>query len=430
MSAISVIQERWNNELEQALVRLLVGVIAGTFIAFQVTEGNIPDNADALLYALGAYLAISLLLIGLIILTQSPSFFRRLAGILTDMSGLSVTMYSMNEAGAVLFSFYLWVIMGNGLRFGKLYLYIAMLCAITGFCVVIVTNAFWLQHLYVSIGILFGFVALPLYFSKLLTRLTNVNATLESRVLERTRELEVARDHALAANKAKTQFLANMSHELRTPLNAVIGYSEMLEEGALEDKRSSDVADLKKIHGAGKQLLEMINDILDLSKIESGEMTLKRGPVDVRTLLQNIIETVHPMLKHNNNTIKVEIDSDLNSINVDKLRLRQVLLNLLSNAIKFTQNGIIDLQARMLNVGNEQIIEVTVRDTGIGISGKDMPTIFNPFTQIDDTYAGQYEGSGLGLAISRNLCRMMGGDIYVESTLGKGSVFTVWLPNV
>ncbi|MGD8939635.1 MAG: ATP-binding protein [Gammaproteobacteria bacterium] len=430
MSALSIIQERWNNELEQALVRLLVGIFVGLFILFQITESNIVDYAIALLYALGAYLAISVVLIVLIIRTQSPSFFRRLAGIFADMSGLSVAMYTMSEAGAVIFSFYLWVIMGNGLRFGKLYLFIAMVCAIVGFGVVAVTNAFWSQHPPLSIGILIGFVALPLYFSKLLTRLTNVNATLESRVSERTSELEVARDHALAANKAKTQFLANMSHELRTPLNAIIGYSEMLEEGALEERRSNDLADLKKINYAGKHLLEMINDILDLSKIESGEMSLKREPVNIQTLLQNIIETIHPMLKQNNNAIVVKIDSDLSTINVDKLRLRQVLLNLVSNANKFTNNGTIELQAMMCNAGNKQYVEISVRDTGIGISEKDMIAIFNPFTQVDNTYTRQYAGSGLGLAISQNLCRMMGGDLSVESVLGKGSVFTVSLPKV
>ena len=339
-------------------------------------------------------------------------------------------MYAMGESGAVLFSFYLWVIMGNGLRFGKFYLYIAMVCAITGFGAVAVTNSFWAQHPYLSFGILIGFVALPLYFSKMLTRLTNVNATLERRVSERTSELEVARDHALAANKAKTQFLANMSHELRTPLNAVIGYSEMLEEGALEDNRSNDLADLKKINHAGRHLLEMINDILDLSKIESGEMTLKREPVDVQAMLQNIVETIHPMLKQNNNVIKLTVASDLSTINVDKLRLRQVLLNLVSNATKFTENGTIKLQVMIRSNEKDEVVEFTVHDTGIGIPEQDMSTIFDPFTQVDNTYARQYEGSGLGLAISKNLCRMMGGDLYVESVLGEGSVFVVSLPKV
>jgi signal transduction histidine kinase len=339
-------------------------------------------------------------------------------------------MYTMSDAGAILFSFYLWVIMGNGLRFGKRYLFVAMCCAIVGFSIVAVTNEFWAQHPYLSIGILIGFIALPLYFSKLLTRLTDVNATLESRVLERTSELEVARDHALAANKAKTQFLANMSHELRTPLNAIIGYSEMLEEEAREEKRTSDLTDLRKIGRAGKHLLEMINDVLDLSKIESGEMTINSEPVGVQGLLENIIEIIHPMLKENNNEIRLNIEAHLTTINVDKLRLRQVLLNLVSNANKFSRNGIIDIHARMRESGQQKVVEIAVRDTGIGISKQDLALIFDPFAQADNTYAGKHEGTGLGLAISRNLCRMMGGDIYVESVLGEGSVFTVSLPKV
>jgi len=221
-----------------------------------------------------------------------------------------------------------------------------------------------------------------------------------------------------------------MSHELRTPLNAIIGYSEILEEGAQTENRAQDLADLKKINHAGVHLLEMITDILDLSKIETGEMTLKREPVEVGALLQNIQETIHPMLKQNNNVITVNIDPHLNAVSVDKLRLRQVLLNLVSNATKFTKNGTIELQAKIRDLGDQKNLEVAVRDTGIGIAEQDLAAIFEPFTQVDNTYSRQYEGSGLGLAISQNLCRMMGGDLYVESVLGQGSVFTVLLPNV
>lgn len=428
MSTISILQQRMNSELEQALIRLLVGICAGLFIIYQVAHGAISEYALSLIYTLGAYLFLSLTLIVLIARAPTPSFIRRLVSIVTDMAALSITMFIMGEAGAVLFSFYLWVIMGNGLRFGKSYMYVAMLCALLGFGIVIFTSPFWSQHVYLSVGLLIGFVTLPLYFSKLLTRLTHVNATLENRVWERTAELEVARDQALAASKAKTQFLANMSHELRTPLNAIIGYSEMLEDEAREENRSSDLADLRKISHAGKHLLEMITDILDLSKIESGEMAIKREPVDIKELLHNIVETMHPLLKQTNNAVAMDIDPRLNTVTVDKLRLRQVLLNLISNANKFTQEGSIELRASRQESANEQMVEIAVRDTGIGITERDLKTIFDPFTQVDNTYTRQYEGSGLGLAISRNLCRMMGGNIRVESVPGEGSVFTISLP--
>lgn len=430
MSTISIIQKHMNNELEQALIRLLVGLFVALLIIYLVASGNLKEYVDLLLYVLAIYISLSLLLIVSIIRTLSSSFIRRLTGIFADISALSIAMYLMGEAGTVLFSFFLWIIMGNGLRFGKQYLYIAMICALVGFGIVSVTNTFWLQHPYISIGIFVGFVALPLYFSKLLTRLTNVNSTLESRVLERTAELAVARDQALAANKAKTQFLGNMSHELRTPLNAIIGYSEILEESAMEGKRTDDVADITKINHSGKHLLEMINEILDLNKIEFGEMTLKREKVNVQEFLWNIKETMYPMLKQNNNELIIENESDLKTIEVDKLRLRQVLLNLVSNANKFTQTGKIELQASERRYHNKRVIEFIVRDTGIGISDKDIAAIFDPFTQVDNTHTRQYEGSGLGLAISRNLCRLMGGDILVKSTLGEGAIFTVTLPAI
>ena len=243
-------------------------------------------------------------------------------------------------------------------------------------------------------------------------------------------ELLEARRDAEAASGAKSQFLASMSHELRTPLNAIIGYSEMLQEDAEEEGQDAFVPDLLKIHSAGRHLLALINDILDLSKIEAGKMELHIESFDAQEVLEQVATTEQPLIAKNSNELVVRGADRVGLLRSDATRLRQVMLNLLSNASKFTENGVITLEAeRRIPPGVEaEWIEISVRDSGIGMTDEQLGRLFEAFSQAESSTARRYGGTGLGLAISRRFCRMMGGDIYVDSEPGVGSTFTVRLP--
>ncbi|MCL7938239.1 MAG: GAF domain-containing protein [marine benthic group bacterium] len=243
-------------------------------------------------------------------------------------------------------------------------------------------------------------------------------------------ELLEARHDAESASRAKSQFLASMSHELRTPLNAIIGYSEMLQEDAEEEGQEEFVPDLQKIHSAGRHLLALINDILDLSKIEAGKMELYLEKFDGGEVIEQVVTTIQPLIEKNGNRLEVRGAGDVGLLRTDATRLRQVLLNLLSNASKFTENGQITLEAERLSAkGSEgDWISIAVRDTGIGMSDEQLGRLFEAFSQAEASTSKRYGGTGLGLAISRSFCRLMGGDIFVDSEPGVGSTFTVRIP--
>ncbi|HEX6656026.1 MAG TPA: ATP-binding protein [Candidatus Limnocylindria bacterium] len=244
------------------------------------------------------------------------------------------------------------------------------------------------------------------------------NARLFQEVEEKGRELEIASQH-------KSQFLANMSHELRTPLNAIIGYSEMLQEEAEDLGEDAFLPDLQKINAAGKHLLGLINDILDLSKIEAGRMDLFLETFEVGQLVRDVEAIVQPLVEKNGNTLIVECPDDVGTMDADLTKVRQTLFNLLSNAAKFTDRGTITLAVAR---ESDDWITFAVSDTGIGMTDEQLGRLFEAFSQAEASTRSKYGGTGLGLAISRAFCRMMGGDITVESVHGQGSTFTVRLP--
>jgi signal transduction histidine kinase len=252
------------------------------------------------------------------------------------------------------------------------------------------------------------------------------------------RELEQKSRELAAASQHKSQFLANMSHELRTPLNAIIGYSEMLQEEADDLGEQSLIPDLQKVNAAGKHLLGLINDVLDLSKIEAGRMDLFVESFEVDQLVRDVAAIVTPLMDKNGNTLVIACSEDVGSMRADQTKIRQALFNLLSNAAKFTERGRIELRVAsselraedgsLLATRNSQLVTFSVSDTGIGMTQEQLGRLFEAFSQAEASTRSRYGGTGLGLAISRHFCRLMGGDLTVTSVPGEGSTFTVRLP--
>jgi signal transduction histidine kinase/CheY-like chemotaxis protein len=251
----------------------------------------------------------------------------------------------------------------------------------------------------------------------------------EKEIQEVNEQLVQSEQRARAATQAKSHFLANMSHELRTPLNAIIGYSEMLQEEAQDSGQESFIPDLKKINRSGRHLLDLINDVLDLSKIEAGKMELYLETFDIPNLLEDVSTTVQLLVQKNSNTLEVRCPATLGAMRADMTKVRQSLFNLLSNASKFTKNGKITLEAaREISPTKADWIVFRVSDTGIGMTPEQQDRVFEAFSQADSATARDFGGTGLGLTITKTFCRMMGGDVALTSEPGKGTTFTIRLP--
>jgi signal transduction histidine kinase len=241
-------------------------------------------------------------------------------------------------------------------------------------------------------------------------------------------ELAKRKEDAERANRAKSVFLAKMSHQLRTPLNAVIGYSEILLEDAAQEANAEQQKDLKRINNAGKHLLSLVADVLDVSKIDAQDVDLTIQPFELCGFIEDVAETCRSLIANNGNEFKIECEDGIGSVISDPTRLRQAILNLLSNAGKFTRRGKVALSARRVRRGHQDWIEISVRDTGIGIKPENLQRLFTEFNQAEASTERQFGGTGLGLAVSQSLCRAMNGRIRVESEYGQGSCFTIEIP--
>jgi len=283
-----------------------------------------------------------------------------------------------------------------------------------------------------SLGDGFNTMAEALKQSKkgLQTKINNATSQLREalkQLEEQNSELEIERENAHGANKAKSQFLANMSHELRTPLNAIIGYSEMLEEDSEEMGLDTFVPDLQRIRGAGHHLLKLIDGVLDLSKIEAGKMELYIEEFNVKDVISDVMTTLQPAAEKGNNKLVVNYETSPEVIHSDVTKIRQLLFNVVGNALKFTEDGVVAINIK--KNATPPGIELVISDTGIGMTGKQVAKLFAPFTQADVSTTRKYGGTGLGLTISKHFCEMLGGGIEVVSRLGVGTTFTIILPD-
>lgn len=395
-----------NGEHEQTLLRIIFALPIFVFLLY---EYSIDPSFKATLIFSGAWLLLSLGLVFIVLMQHNTSRNRQFVAMLGDITAVTYGMLTTQESGVIFYGIYLWVIVGNGLRYGIPSLLSAYTCSIIGLVGVFVFNSFWHEHLRFATGLMLTLVLVPLYVIKLRNQL---NQALES---------------AVQANQAKSMFVANMSHEMRTPLNGVIGVSDLLSDSKLNDEQKDLVNTLK--HSA-QLLLKLVDNVLDLSKIESGKITHISEPFALHELLQNSHSMMLQPATAKDLKLHLRIAANIpDSVRGDALHLRQVLVNLIGNAIKFTHKGSVEIRVDLLAQEGEQTrIKFSVLDTGIGISAEAQQHIFNSFTQANENITRTYGGTGLGTTISKHLVELMGGTMGLQSELGIGSVFWFELP--
>lgn len=396
-----------SGEHEQAMLRVLFASLIFIYLLIEYFSGK--TNHWAVLVFAGQWLLAGFLVLLAVLINGKPSVPRRLLTMFADIGATTYGMMLTEESGALFFGVYLWVIVGNGLRYGVPALISSYILSVIGFSTVIIFNDYWASNIRLSIGLMIPLILIPLYLIKLRNQL--------NQALEKANE----------ANQAKTQFLAHMSHEMRTPLNGLIGVSDLLTVTPLNREQHDLVRTLKN---SSKILQQLIENVLDFSKIESGKLESEKIDFDLHELANNIAEMFQSQAAEKQLQLNVRFSPDTPfALNGDALHLLQVIINLIGNAIKFTHKGSVELRIATLRQDETTAyLKFEVIDSGIGISPEAQRTIFDRFTQADPSIARKYGGTGLGTTISRDLVKLLGGKIGVHSELGIGSVFWFELP--
>lgn len=402
------IQARPDTEFQQALLRFIIGVTA--YLYFSSSWLDHPEYVTSSIHFVALFfLSTSALILAGTLISPAISTGRRLVGAVVDFATASFLLLIGGETSAPLVGIYLWVILGNGFRYGVRYLYFSTALASLGFTSVLFFNAFWHQHLALGIGILFTMVIVPLYAASL------------------TQQLHAAVKRANEASQAKSNFLANMSHELRTPLNGVIGVADLLSETKL-DKEQREFAQI--IHASAHTLLELIDNVLDISRIEAGRINILPENFDLHRLVNGTVSILDSQARGKGLVLAAHIAPQTPfHLNGDARHLRQILINLVGNAIKFTEYGRVDIYIRPVGQSRApQRLRFEVVDTGIGIPESSQARIFESFTQADASVTRRFGGTGLGTAIAKQLVETLGGQIGLRSQVGEGTTLWFELP--
>ncbi len=397
-------------ELSQAKARFGVSVFALVYLA---GWSFFSGSADLLIAGmLVGYTLFSAAWIALVKLRPGEVVWRRLTVIFSDLGINTFFMHALQAKGAFFYPMYLWIIVGNGVRFGPRYLTLAMAVGVAYFGPMLFWSDYWQANAVAGSGLLAGLVVLPMFYLTLIRNLHQANARLSEEV-----------ERSQAAARAKTEFLANMSHELRTPMNGVIGVTELMRATPLTDVQKQYLEIIRRSAGS---LLHIIDDVLELARIEEGKISLNPVALDLEAIIDDVYNLLQPGAEEKGLKIRVIHPAQSpRSFIGDPTRIRQILINLVGNAIKFTERGHVDVAYRASRREDGRAdVSLRVADTGVGIAGDKLGHVFGKFERVEGR-SGRAGGSGLGLAISRHLARMMDGDIAVSSELGKGSVFTV-----